>query len=85
MLTYLKQEGHLAENDTLERWTPHDLRRTARTGFSRLKVPLDVKKKLLNHKLGGMDDVYDMWEYLDEKKEALERWSALVETIISTK
>ena len=85
MLAYLKREGHLADGEILERWTLHDLRRTARTGFSRLKIEKDVKKKLLNHKLGGMDDVYDMWEYFDEKKEALERWCALVRTIISTK
>jgi integrase len=82
MLGKLREQGHLGEKDELERWTFHDLRRTARTGFSRLKVPLDVKKKLLNHKLGGMDGVYDMWEFFDEKKEALERWSDLIKSII---
>ena len=58
----------------LPRWTPHDLRRTARTNFSRMGVPLPVAEAILNHAKEGMVKVYDLHEYKDEKKKAMLRW-----------
>jgi len=58
----------------LPRWTPHDLRRTARTNFSRLGVPLPVAEAILNHAKEGMVKVYDLHEYKDEKKKAMLMW-----------
>jgi integrase len=60
-------------------WTPHDLRRTCRTGLSQLKnddgrpaVAPHVAERILNH----AQDTYDVHDYLDEKREALEKWAA---------
>lgn len=58
----------------LPRWTPHDLRRTARTNFSRMGVPLPVAEAILNHAKEGMVKVYDLHEYKDEKKKAMLMW-----------
>ena len=58
------------------RWTPHDLRRTARTQMSRLGVRREYAEAVLNHAKEGMVKVYDQYEYDREKKEALTLWGA---------
>lgn len=60
----------------------HDLRRTLRTGLSRLRVPFEVGERVLGHVQGGVAAHYDHHGYLDEKREALERWAAHVEALI---
>jgi integrase len=60
----------------------HDLRRSVRTGLARLRVDAITAKKLLNHKLEGMDAVYDVHPYTEEKREALTRWCKHLETVI---
>lgn len=71
--------------DAAKLWRVHDLRRTARSGFARLRVPREVAEKILNHITGNskLDKIYDRFEYLDERKAALEAWGNLVERIIS--
>jgi integrase len=59
-------------------WRLHDLRRTVASGMARLKVEPWVVEKVLNHQTGqlsGVAGVYNRWGYLDEKREALERWA----------
>jgi hypothetical protein len=51
----------------------HDLRRTARTNFSTLTQP-HIAEKMLGHKLGGVWEVYDKHDYLDEQRIAYEAW-----------
>jgi integrase len=69
---------------TGERPTPHDLRRTLRTGLARLRVPRDVAERCLNHALPEIEAVYNTHDYLDERREALARWGAEVEAIVSS-
>ena len=60
-------------------WSPHDLRRTCETGMARLRVPKEVRDRVLNHvdgSVGGRH--YNVHDYADEKREALEKWSAHV-------
>lgn len=59
-------------------WTLHDLRRTLRTGLARLRVAPHVCERCLNHSLGKIADVYDVHDYLDERREALAEWEALL-------
>jgi integrase len=65
----------------IEPFSPHDLRRTARTNMGRLGIPPHVSELVLNHKKKGMVEVYDMWQYLDEKREALNKWASHIETV----
>lgn len=58
--------------------TPHDLRRTMRTHLGKLRVPLHVVERCLNHSLGRIVQTYDVGDYLDERREALEKWDAYV-------
>ncbi|MFV7770154.1 tyrosine-type recombinase/integrase [Shewanella marisflavi] len=54
-------------------FTVHDLRRTCRTRLSQLKIASNVAEKCLNHKIKGVEGVYDQWGYFDERKEALNK------------
>jgi integrase len=61
-----------------QRFTPHDLRSTARSHFGRLGVDILVAERCLNHSLGGLVAIYDQHDYLDERRAALEKWSAVL-------
>lgn len=70
----------------MEPWTPHDLRRTARTGLSRLGVADPVAERVLNHVAGDrMVQVYNQHRYLDEMREALDSWGIHVAKIVGRK
>jgi integrase len=56
-------------------FTPHDLRRTARTGLARLGVKVEVAERVLNHARERMEGTYDVHHYIDEKRAALEKWA----------
>jgi len=67
----------------LDPWTIHDLRRTAATGMARLGVPRLVISKIENHVEGGVTKLYDRYAYDAEKRDALDRWAAKVESLIN--
>ena len=54
---------------------------SATTGMARLRVPPHIADAVLNHKSGtikGVAAVYNRHAYLDERREALEKWEAHV-------
>ena len=51
-------------------FTPHDLRSTARSHLSVLGVNVVVAERCLNHSLGGLLAIYDVHDYLDERRDA---------------
>ena len=60
-------------------WTLHDLRRTLRTGLSRLGIRPDISERAIGHAVGGaLGQVYDTHEYRAEKLAALQAWGAHV-------
>lgn len=67
----------------LQRWTPHDLRRTARTGMAALRILDRHAEAVLNHAQVGVKKIYDRHHYDDEKKEALTLWSSHLEKLIN--
>jgi len=67
----------------LARWTIHDLRRTAATEMSRLKVPRLVVGRVLNHKDTGVTGIYDRNEFLAEKNAALAQWASYLLSIVT--
>lgn len=77
-----RKRGEDPAQVTLAGWVNHDLRRTLRTGLSRLRVDRDVREAVLAHTRPGVEGVYDRYEYLDEKRDALERWAAHVWSIV---
>ena len=57
------------------RFTPHDLRSTARSHLGMLGVDVLIAERCLNHSLGGLVAVYDKHDYLAERRQALDLWS----------
>jgi integrase len=69
----------------IEPWRIHDLRRTTATGLQRLKVPLTVTEAVLGHTTGsraGIVGVYQVHDYADEKRAALEAWGAHITALV---
>jgi integrase len=62
-------------------FTPHDLRRTGRTGLGRLGIKIDIAERVLNHARNRIEATYDLHEYIDEKREALTRWAQYLERL----
>lgn len=71
----------------IESWRLHDLRRTAKTGMQALKVSSEISQRVLNHisSLDPMDRVYGLYDFLDEKREALDLWARHVSGLIAPK
>jgi integrase len=66
----------------LKSWVNHDLRRTLRSGLSRLRVDRDTAETVLAHVPTGIVGTYDVYDRFDEKKEALARWGAHVRSLV---
>ncbi|MBZ0289274.1 MAG: tyrosine-type recombinase/integrase, partial [Anaerolineae bacterium] len=60
------------------RFTPHDLRSTARSHLAAMGVDIIVAERCLNHSLGGLVAVYDQHDYLKERRKALDEWAAFI-------
>jgi integrase len=71
-----------------ERWTAHDLRRSALTGMARLGISPIVIANVANHrsvsKAGITLAVYVQHDYGDEKRDALSQWATRLQTIVSS-
>jgi integrase len=53
---------------------PHDWRRTGRTHLPSLGVLDAVSEALLNHSKAEIEGTYNLYEYWEERKDALRRW-----------
>jgi integrase len=63
-------------------WTPHDLRRSMRTGLSACRVRPDIAEIAIGHVIGGIRGTYDQHDYSDEIRAALEAWDRRLTAII---
>jgi integrase len=79
---WARMRGEAPAKVKLEPWVNHDLRRTVRTGLSKLRVDHDTKEAVLAHVKPGITGVYDKYDLLDEKREALEMWAARLRDIV---
>jgi len=64
-------------------WRLHDLRRTARSLMSRAGVPADIGERTIGHAMPGVRGTYDRYEFVNEKREALEKLAALIARILN--
>ena len=65
-------------------WTWHDVRRTMRTGLSRLGIREDIAERTIGHAVGGrLGRTYNLYGFADEKRRALEAWAAHVQGLDS--
>jgi integrase len=68
---------------TTKPWVVHDIRRTVRSHLSALPVEQHVRELVIGHALKGLHKVYDRYEYLDEKRRALELWQQRLRGILN--
>jgi integrase len=81
---YLKDGTPATENKLgIDKFTPHDLRRTAATFMAELGEMDEVIDAILNHAKKGVIKVYNQYRYDKEKQMALESWERKLNSIIT--
>ncbi|POA99824.1 integrase [Chromobacterium sinusclupearum] len=62
-------------------FTIHDLRRTARTHLAELGIDPVVAERCLNHKIPGVEGIYNRHDYFNERRDALNKWAGLLNAL----
>lgn len=57
-------------------FSPHDLRSTAKSHLAAMGVSPLISERCLNHSLRGLEGIYNQHDYLDERREVLQKWAA---------
>ena len=74
--------GKERDGKALAAWTIHDLRRTAATEMARLGASEFVIGRVLNHAAAGVTGKhYNKYDYLAEKRHALETWAQYLQSL----
>lgn len=66
----------------IEYFTVHDLRRTCRTLLAAQGTPGHVAERCLNHKLKGVEGIYDRYDHFEERKEALSKHVVILNQVL---
>lgn len=78
----LRESGQMLD---ILHWTPHDLRRTVRTGLSRLQCPNEVAEAVLGHIRGGVEGIYNLYKYDAECRKWLQVWADYLDSLLAAK
>lgn len=75
-----------AQTEAMPPWRWHDLRRTARTGMTRLGVPREHAEAAVNHlsARSALERTYDTYNYGPEIIAALGKWQAHVAELVKS-
>lgn len=63
----------------IRRFTPHDTRSTAKGHLRNLGFSREISEIALNHKLPGIEGIYDVREEIPERRAAMEAWARFIE------
>jgi len=80
-LNRMKRE--IQEETGTKDWQIRDIRRTFRSNMARLKVPREVCEVLINHAPPVLDEIYDRYDRVEEKREALEKYEAFIAGLLA--
>lgn len=64
-------------------WQLRDIRRTFRSNMARLGVRRDVCEVLINHAPPVLDEIYDRYDRLDEKRDALLGYETFLQKLLA--
>lgn len=78
-----RMRAEIQEETGTKNWQARDIRRTFRSNMARLKIPREICEVLINHAPPVLDEIYDRYDRLEEKKEALEKYEALVVELLA--
>jgi integrase len=79
----IEEARHTPPPPALAPWTFHDLRRSFSSGLARLGVEEEVRERLLGHIPEKLKRTYNVYDFMLEKKRALDLWSARLEEIVN--
>jgi hypothetical protein len=79
-----KIKRELQAKSNTANWQLRDLRRTFRSNMARLKVPRDLCEVLINHAPPVLDEIYDRYDRLDEKRAALAKYERWLQSLLKT-
>ena len=68
---------------TVTHWSPHDLRRTARTMIAALGCPHEIGEALLGHVQPGVGGIYNLHQYDTERRQWLQTWSDKLDALLA--
>lgn len=68
----------MKEMPDVEQFSVHDLRRTMRTQMAAIGIDPVIAERCLNHKIAGIEGIYNRHQYFDERKAAMALWAALL-------
>jgi len=75
---------YLKNHPDVPHFTPRDLRRTWKTLAGAAGLSKEIRDRIQNHARRDISSRhYDRYEYMAEKREAMERWAAYVERLLN--
>ncbi|GLX85098.1 integrase [Thalassotalea loyana] len=74
-------DKHRPQPEKFKHWSTHDIRRTARTNWEKLRIDDRYSEKMLGHVLQGVLKNYNHHDYLEEMADAYRQWFYKLEQI----
>ena len=78
---FSKAKANLNKLSKVSDWKFHDIRRTVATNLSKMGYNRMLIKRILNHADGDVTAIYDRYQYINEKREALQSWADKLDEI----
>jgi integrase len=75
--------AEIAPDAEIRHFVIHDIRRTARTAFAKLKIPSRVAEAMIAHAAKGEEATYNQHAYVDEKREGFALWESALRKIVA--
>ena len=79
---FSKAKANLNKLSKVSDWKFHDIRRTVATNLSKMGCNRMLIKRILNHADGDVTAIYDRYQYINEKREALQSWADKLDEIV---
>lgn len=68
----------------VDRFTPYDIRRTFKTRTGEMGMAKEIRDRIQGHALSDVSSRhYDRWDYLPQKREAMDAWDARLREVIA--
>jgi integrase len=81
---YSKAKQQIDKLSQTTAWTNHDIRRVTRSKMAELGISREIARKVLNHEDAKVDRIYNRFEYVTEKRQALLRLEEHILALLST-
>lgn len=83
MKYFSKRKASIQARSNVKNWTIHDMRRTTATKIAEMGVDAKIRKKILNHVENSVSDIYERYNYFQERCKVLHEWAETVRKIVS--